>query len=217
MKLSHLKEVKFYKCLSSLQKHYQIAIETIKSRTNRSTDLKLPSEKLVLKSNEKSTPLKELLINRKHQPLTSQRERLAKSYLGFSLQQPSVTPLLTNLWKLKRVPPTFKNAFFKLMFGVYPDKYTKFGQNRAPDPFCNYCETELETHEQLFFECNVLNEIRKNFKIHFWQDIFGRNHKISLRKTLHFACPPLLDFSSTAHKTLNFYHDSLNFISIKNY
>jgi hypothetical protein len=98
--------------------------------------------------------------------------RITKTAFWQKLDPKILDLYLKNLWNNKALQSFDKNYIYFFIMNAYPDKQEKWLQNLVPHPLCFACETEFESWQHLFFECNAIQSTKRILEIENWQNLW---------------------------------------------
>ena len=107
--------------------------------------------------------------------------RLLKSAARFDINYDIFKPFLRKLWKSDKLLPFQKDLLFRLCYGCLIDKQVRWLHYYAESPLCSFCQEEFETSEHLLFSCNRLTDLRTQYDISSWDDVFVTTSTSKLR------------------------------------
>ena len=98
--------------------------------------------------------------------------RIAKTAFLQNIDTNILDLFVKKLWNNTQLQSFDKNYIYLFIMNAYPDKQEKWLQNLVPHPLCFACETEFESWQHLFFDCEKIQNIKTFLNLRNWQDIW---------------------------------------------
>ena len=98
--------------------------------------------------------------------------RIAKTAFSQNIDTNILDLFVKKLWNNTQLQSFDKNYIYLFIMNAYPDKQEKWLQNLVPHPLCFACETEFESWQHLFFDCEKIQNIKTFLNLRNWQDIW---------------------------------------------
>ena len=111
-----------------------------------------------------------LLIKEKMKPKVE--NRLAPSCRIFEVSAQQIISFNKFHWKASSLYPHEKNLMYRVLYTFCSDKPKMKQLNLIQDDYCTFCKREQETIEYVLFDCQILDNLRKEYKLKNWKKHF---------------------------------------------
>lgn len=109
-------------------------------------------------------------------------DKISSFYSDLGVKEKSlIFKQLTKIWKHKQLTPLDKNVLFLFFLNSYLDKPTKWIKNFVEHPMCYLCQTEFETMQHLFFDCEDSEKFKIKFNFDCLEDILNMENTLGLK------------------------------------
>ena len=111
------------------------------------------------------------------------------------------------LWKAKSLYPHEKNLMYRVLHASCSDKPKMMQLNLIQDDNCTFCKQEQETIEHVLFHCPVLENLRREYKLKSWKNIFADKSSMSI----HFETNVLIGaWKNEGEKTMEYLNKTIS-------
>ena len=133
--------------------------------------------------------------------------RLAPSCRIFDVSAQQLLSFIKFLWKAKELYPHEKNLMYRVLYASCSDKPKMKQLNLLLDDNCTFCKLEQETIEHVLFHCPILENLRKEYKLKSWKNIFVDKNVTSI----HFATNVLIGaWKNEGEKSIHYLNKNIS-------